>query len=224
MKQRKKAGKCSIPNFKDRCLRMSFLFSIESPYHWMSTVYLQYNLHIFECPLSTFNTISVSLDVHCLPLIQSPYLWTSAVDLQYNLHIFECPLSTFNTISVSLDVHCLHLIQSPYLWMFTVYFQYNLHIFGCSLSTFNTISVSLDVHCLPLIQSPYLWTSAVDLLVIPHTQPTSNGIGCTVIESLKAQGGGGVAQSVERATPGEELTGSIPAVATRSLLVGSVSV
>ena len=37
-------------------------------------------------------------------------------------------------------------------------------------------------------------------------------------------GGGGVAQSVERATPGEEVLGSIPAVAARSLLVGSVSV
>ena len=32
------------------------------------------------------------------------------------------------------------------------------------------------------------------------------------------------AQSVERATPGEEVPGSIPAVAARSLLVGSVSV
>ena len=36
--------------------------------------------------------------------------------------------------------------------------------------------------------------------------------------------GGAVAQSVERATPGEELPGSIPAVAARSLLVGSMSV
>ena len=39
--------------------------------------------------------------------------------------------------------------------------------------------------------------------------------------------GGGrrsVAQSVERANPGEEVLGSIPAVAARSLLVGSVSV
>ena len=33
-----------------------------------------------------------------------------------------------------------------------------------------------------------------------------------------------VAQSVERATPGEEVLGSIPAVAARSLLVGSVTV
>ena len=35
---------------------------------------------------------------------------------------------------------------------------------------------------------------------------------------------GAVAQSIERATPGEEVLGSIPAVAARSLLVGSVSV
>ena len=33
--------------------------------------------------------------------------------------------------------------------------------------------------------------------------------------------GGAVAQSVERATPGEEVPGSIPAVAARSLLAGS---
>ena len=33
-----------------------------------------------------------------------------------------------------------------------------------------------------------------------------------------------VAQSVERSTPGEEVPGSIPAVAARCLLVGSVSV
>ena len=37
-------------------------------------------------------------------------------------------------------------------------------------------------------------------------------------------GGGTVAQSVERATPGEEVPGSIPAVAACSLLVGTVSV
>ena len=36
--------------------------------------------------------------------------------------------------------------------------------------------------------------------------------------------GSAVAQSIERATPGKEVPGSIPAVAARSLLVGSVSV
>ena len=36
--------------------------------------------------------------------------------------------------------------------------------------------------------------------------------------------GGAVAQSIERATPGEEVPGSITAVDPRSLLVGSVSV
>ena len=36
--------------------------------------------------------------------------------------------------------------------------------------------------------------------------------------------GGVVAQSVERATPGEKVQGPIPAVAARSLLVGSVTV
>ena len=34
----------------------------------------------------------------------------------------------------------------------------------------------------------------------------------------------GRSQSVERATPGEEVSGSIPTVAARSLLIGSVSV
>ena len=36
--------------------------------------------------------------------------------------------------------------------------------------------------------------------------------------------GGAVAQSVVRATPDEEILGSISAVAARSLLLGSVSV
>ena len=36
--------------------------------------------------------------------------------------------------------------------------------------------------------------------------------------------GDAVAKSVELATPGEEVLGSIPAVAARSLLIGSVSV
>ena len=36
-------------------------------------------------------------------------------------------------------------------------------------------------------------------------------------------GGGRVAQSVERATPGEEVLGSIPAATARSLLVRSKS-
>ena len=36
--------------------------------------------------------------------------------------------------------------------------------------------------------------------------------------------GGAVAQSVEHATPGDAVRGSIPAVAASSLLVGSVSV
>ena len=39
-----------------------------------------------------------------------------------------------------------------------------------------------------------------------------------------AKQGGEVAQLVERVTPGEEVPGSIPAVAACSLLVGSVSV
>ena len=41
---------------------------------------------------------------------------------------------------------------------------------------------------------------------------------------ISAMMGGQVAQSVEHVTPGEEALGSIPAVAARSLLVGSVSV
>ena len=37
-------------------------------------------------------------------------------------------------------------------------------------------------------------------------------------------GGGGGVQSAQRATPGEKVPGSFPAVAARSLLVGSLSV
>ena len=41
------------------------------------------------------------------------------------------------------------------------------------------------------------------------------------LQNLKA---GAIAQLVERPTPGEQVPGSIPAVAVRSLLVRSVSV
>ena len=44
-----------------------------------------------------------------------------------------------------------------------------------------------------------------------------------LIPGCKIFGGGG-SSAVERATPGEEVPGSIPAVAARSLQVGSVSV
>ena len=48
---------------------------------------------------------------------------------------------------------------------------------------------------------------------------------CAISNYVSTTGGGvAVAQSVERATPGEEVPGLIPAVAARSLLVGSVSV
>ena len=42
--------------------------------------------------------------------------------------------------------------------------------------------------------------------------------------SVKRGGGGGLAQSVQSATTGKGVPDSIPAVAARSLLVGSVSV
>ena len=46
----------------------------------------------------------------------------------------------------------------------------------------------------------------------------------TKSQSFSRWPGGEVAQSVERATPGHDVTGSIPAVVVRSLLVGSLSV
>ena len=48
--------------------------------------------------------------------------------------------------------------------------------------------------------------------------------GSLCVIALILAAGGAVAQSVERASPGEEVLGSIPALAARSLLVGSVSV
>ena len=49
-------------------------------------------------------------------------------------------------------------------------------------------------------------------------------LSCLPLTLLFFSKGGVVAQSVERATPVEEVPGSIPTVAARSLLVGSVSV
>ena len=53
---------------------------------------------------------------------------------------------------------------------------------------------------------------------------TENFVQLDTLHNFYFHKGGAVAQSVERATPGEEVPGSIPAVAARSLLVGSVSV
>ena len=55
-------------------------------------------------------------------------------------------------------------------------------------------------------------------------QGRSRSIANIIIIGCVEGSGGTVAQSVERATLGEEVPGSIPAVAACSLLVGSVSV
>ena len=50
------------------------------------------------------------------------------------------------------------------------------------------------------------------------------GLFCMWVIMLYRLCGGRGSSAVERATPGEEVQGSIPAVAARPLLVGSVSV
>ena len=68
--------------------------------------------------------------------------------------------------------------------------------------------------------------SIIDKVAAKLKNLESNGLSlqgepdCTSTSS----GGGAVAQSVERAIPDKEVVNSIPAVAARSLLVGSVSV
>ena len=69
----------------------------------------------------------------------------------------------------------------------------------------------------PLRQSDMTWPDPKDSLTWPDQTLR------TFTHDLIRQGGA-VAQSVERATPGQEVPGSIPAVAARSLLVGSVLV
>ena len=61
------------------------------------------------------------------------------------------------------------------------------------------------------------------LVMVPQTAAERDREKWTII-SRSPRAGGAVAQSVERATPGKEGPGSIPAVAASSLLVGSVSV
>ena len=74
----------------------------------------------------------------------------------------------------------------------------------------------------------FLWLVVhVCLLLVTMRNRGAPTCGQTLSKLCRRVGGGGggaVAQSVERATPGEEVPGSIPAVAARSLLVGSVSV
>ena len=61
------------------------------------------------------------------------------------------------------------------------------------------------------LQTPLLSEGLGEFFVLDSPSPR-----CLIV-------GGAGAQSVERATPGEKVMGSIPAVAARSLLVGSVS-
>ena len=61
------------------------------------------------------------------------------------------------------------------------------------------------------------------LVMVPRTAAERDRKKWTII-SRSPRAGGAVAQSVELATSGKEVPGSIPAVASRSLLVGSVSV
>ena len=73
-------------------------------------------------------------------------------------------------------------------------------------------------HYFPLKRLPLSDWELLIILSLMYIQ----GVGYSICFTLLP--GGAVAQSVERATPGEEVPGSIPAVAARSLLVGSVSV
>ena len=73
-----------------------------------------------------------------------------------------------------------------------------------------TLAFHTDFPCRVLVLIPQ---AQLGVLMVT-TVSGSNSL--TVLE-----GEGAVAQSIERATPGEEVLGSIPAVAARSLLVGS---
>ena len=68
----------------------------------------------------------------------------------------------------------------------------------------------------PLLLSPVILKRATLSRIILSQTSVSSSFCCTLR--------GAVAQSVERATSGEEVLSSIPAVAACSLLVGSVSV
>ena len=66
----------------------------------------------------------------------------------------------------------------------------------------------------------------VDVVFLEYTEVSVRSVlpNCFQTSPLVKHAGGAVAQSVERSTPGEEVPGSIPPVAARSLLVGSVAV
>ena len=93
-------------------------------------------------------------------------------------------------------------------------FVFNFYL-GCIYSHV-VVLLQLNEHQL-ISQEPYSPAS-----VILTFNTSRSLIPCSAI--VIGGGGGAVAQSVERATPGQEVPGSIPAVAARSLLVGSVSV
>ena len=84
-----------------------------------------------------------------------------------------------------------------------------------------SIYIYILFHCVTLHDSCLVYNTVLEAFALDH------GVGVMFYFSnftvLFAQRGA-VAQSVERATPGEEVSSSIPSAAAHSLLVGSVSV
>ena len=117
--------------------------------------------------------------------------------------IKSCALP-FSTSSLSPSLSLTLSISDSVLFFFAVNLSHYLTSSNFLCYLFNS--------CLPL-----LFTLSLPLC-LSSFRPLST-------LSLSLWGGGGaVARSVERSTPGEEIPGSIPAVAARSLLIGSVSV
>ena len=84
--------------------------------------------------------------------------------------------------------------------------------------------ISLSVSIFSLYLSLYSLSISVFLSLFLNISLRFSLLFCLSFSSPLFLSGGAVAQSLERTTPGDEVPGSIPAVAARSLLVGSVLV
>ena len=151
----------------------------------------------------------------------------------------------------NVGIHCPSLLIISLFLSVMFHHEKRIHLTLTSLSSFlslrlslflyfflSLLSISISISLLPFLflsLSPI--SSLPDWLSVPLSQLDASFVSCSppppaLLLSILSLSVSRllhfqclpVAQSVERATPGEEVPGSIPAMAARSLRVGSVSV
>ena len=115
---------------------------------------------------------------------------------------------------------CPSLLLSLILWSYSLLFSHYIFIYIFPMHVIFVLIVDLSHYTYFYVPGFFFVFSSLCYIDLPFLILYSFLLLCLFL----LLSGGAAAQSVERATPGEEVLGSIPAVAARSQLVGSVSV